>query len=115
KNWTHNNTVGRVIVKVRVAFDSDVMRVRELLLEAGVKHPQVLPGTPSAFLTGFGDIGIDFELMCLVANVAQGLTVRTELYMDILSKFRDARIRIPYPIHEAAVPALPAQASSKIA
>jgi potassium-dependent mechanosensitive channel len=117
KNWTHNNTVGRVIVKVRVAFDSDVMRVRELLLEAGVKHPQVLPGTSSAFLMGFGDIGIDFELMCLVANVSQGMTVRTDLYMDILAKFRDARIKIPYPMHEAAVPALPApvQPSSKIA
>jgi small-conductance mechanosensitive channel len=117
KNWTHNNTVGRVIVKVRVAFDSDVMRVRELLLEVGVKHPEVLPGTPSAFLTGFGDIGIDFELMCLVANVSQGSTVRTDLYIDILRKFRDARIKIPYPMHEAAVPALPpqVQASPKIA
>ena len=112
KNWTHNNTVGRVIVKVRVAFDSDVTRVRELLVEAGVKHPQVLPGTPSAYLTGFGDIGLDFELMCLVANVSQGLTVRTDLYMDILGKFRDARIKIPYPMHETAVPALPAQAEA---
>jgi potassium-dependent mechanosensitive channel len=117
KNWTHNNTVGRVIVKVRVAFDSDVMRVRELLLEAAVKHPQVLPGTPSAFVMGFGDIGIDFELMCLVANVSQGLTVRTDLYMDILGKFRDARIKIPYPMHETGVPALPPQVqpSPKIA
>jgi small-conductance mechanosensitive channel len=109
KNLTRGNTVGRVIIKIRVAFDSDVMRVRELLLEAAVKHPQVLPGTPSVFLMGFGDIGIDFELMCLVGNVSQGWTVRTELYMDILSKLRDARIKIPAPMHEASVPALPAQ------
>src|SRR5262249_22306190 len=61
KNLTRGNTVGRVIVKIRVAFDSDVVRVRELLLEAAVKHPQVLPGTPCVFLMGFGDIGIDFE------------------------------------------------------
>ncbi len=33
KNWTHGNTVGRIIVKVRVAFDSDVARVRDLLVE----------------------------------------------------------------------------------
>jgi small-conductance mechanosensitive channel len=118
KNWTHSNTVGRVIVKVRVAFDSDVMRVRELLLEAGVKHPQVLPGTPSVFLLGFGDIGIDFELICLIGNVSQGMTVRSDLYMDILERFRDARIKIPAPIHEVNVPTLPAPpqaAASKIA
>lgn len=117
KNWTHSNTVGRIIVKVRVTFDSDVIRVRELLLEAAVKHPQVLPGTPSVYLLGFGDIGIDFELMGLIGNVSQGMAVRSDLYMDILGKFRDAHIKIPYPIHEANVPTLPAppQAASKIA
>jgi small-conductance mechanosensitive channel len=117
KNWTHSNTVGRIIVKVRVAFDSDVIRVRELLLEAAVKHPQVLPGTPSVYVLGFGDIGIDLELLCLVGNVAQGMTVRTDLYLDILGKFRDARIKIPAPIHEASVPTLPAtpQTASRIA
>jgi potassium-dependent mechanosensitive channel len=117
KNWTHSNTVGRITIKVRVAFDSDVARVRELLLEAAVKHPQVLPGTPSVYVMGFGDIGIDLEMMCLIGNVSQGLTVRTDLYTDILGKFRDARIRIPYPIHEAGVPAVPVvpQPASRIA
>src|SRR5262249_53024945 len=110
KNLTRSNTMGRVIVKIRVAFDSDVARVRELLLEAAVKHPQVLPGTANVFVMGFGDIGIDVELMCLIGNVSQGLTVRTDLYLDILGKLRDARIRIPYPPHEAGVPNLPAQA-----
>jgi potassium-dependent mechanosensitive channel len=117
KNLTRGNTVGRVIVKIRVAFDTDVMRVRELMLESAVKHPQVLPGTPAVFVMGFGDIGIDMELMCLIGNVSQGATVRTDLYMDILNKLRDARIRIPYPIHDAGVPAAtaPAQAAPKIA
>ena len=107
KNWTHSNTVGRVVVKIRVTFDSDAMRVRELLLESAVKHPGVLPGTPSVFIMGLGDIGVDFELMCVIANVSQGLTVKSELYMDILARFRDARIKIPYPMHESGVPALP--------
>jgi potassium-dependent mechanosensitive channel len=117
KNWTHSNTVGRIIIKVRVTFDSDVGRVRELLVEAAAKHPQVLPGTPSVYVMGLGDIGIDLEMMCLIGNVSQGLTVRTDLYTDILGRFREARIRIPYPMHEAGVPAAPAVplAASKIA
>jgi potassium-dependent mechanosensitive channel len=116
KNWTHSNTVGRITMKVRVAFDTDIARVRELLLEAAVKHPQVLPGTPNVYVMGFGDIGIDVELMCLIGNVSQGLTVRTELYVDILAKFRDARIRIPFPPHEASVPSVQMpQPATKIA
>jgi small-conductance mechanosensitive channel len=85
------------------------------MLEAAVKHPQVLPATPAVYVMGFGDIGIDLELMCQIGNIAQGLTVRTELYMDILSRLRDARIRIPAPVHEASVPVVPPpQAAPKI-
>jgi potassium efflux system protein len=117
KNWTHSNTVGRIIVKVRVTYDSDVTRVRELLLEAAVNHPQVLPGTPAVYVMGFGDIGIDFELICLIGNLSQGMTVRSDLYIDILGKFRDVRIRIPAPPHEANVPSMPMASlpASKIA
>jgi potassium-dependent mechanosensitive channel len=107
KNWTHGNTVGRITVKVRVAYDSNVAKVRELLFECAAKHPKVLQAPPPAvFLMGFGDIGIDFELRCLIGNIEQFWSVRGDLYMEVLSKFRDAGIKIPAPIHEASVPAV---------
>jgi potassium-dependent mechanosensitive channel len=108
KNWTHGNTMGRIVVKVRVTYDSDVAKVRELLLACATKHPQVLQAPPPAvFLIGFGDIGIDFELRCLLGNVEQSFAVRNDLYMDVLQKFRDAGVRIPSPAHEARVPGVP--------
>jgi potassium-dependent mechanosensitive channel len=108
KNWTHGNTVGRIIVKVRVAFDSDVARVRELLLGCATRHPQVLQAPPpTVYLIGLGDIGIDFELRCLLANVEQSPAVRNDLYMEVLGRLRDAGIRIPFPIHDARVPGAP--------
>jgi len=109
KNWTHGNTVGRIIVKVRVAFDSDVARVRDLLVECAKGHPQVLQTTPpAAYLTGLGDIGIDFELRCLLGNIEQSFAVRNDLYLEVLRRFRDGGIRIPAPAHEARVPGVPA-------
>ena len=48
KNWTHGNTMGRVVVKVRVAFDSDAEKVREVLRACGEDHPQVLRAPPPA-------------------------------------------------------------------
>jgi small-conductance mechanosensitive channel len=108
KNWTHGNTLGRIVIKVRVAYDSDVAKVRELLLECGTKHPQVLQATPPAvYLMGFGDIGIDFELRCLLGNIEQSFSVRNDLYLEVLRKFRDAGIRIPFPVHDARVPGVP--------
>jgi potassium efflux system protein len=105
KNWTHGNTVGRIIVKVRVAYDSDVAKVRELLLASAAAHPQVLQTAPPAvYLIGLGDIGIDFELRCLLGNIEQSFVVRNDLYMDVLRRFRDAGIKIPTPAHDARVP-----------
>jgi potassium efflux system protein len=105
KNWTHGNTTGRVIVKVRAAYDSDAEKVREVLLACGAQHPQVLRAPPPAvYLMGFGDIGIDFELRCVLANVEQSLPVRTDLQMEILRRFRDAGIKIPFPVHDARPP-----------
>jgi small-conductance mechanosensitive channel len=105
KNWTHGNTVGRITVKVRVAFDSDAAKVRDSLLACAKGHPQVLQTTPPAvYLTGLGDIGIDFELRCLLGNIEQSFAVRNDLYMEILRRFHDGGIRIPAPAHEARVP-----------
>jgi potassium-dependent mechanosensitive channel len=111
KNWTHGNTTGRVIIKVRAAYDSDAEKVREILLACGSQHPQVLRApSPTVYLMGFGDIGIDFELRCVLANVEQSLPVRTDLQMEILRRFRDAGIKIPFPIHDARPPGPPADA-----
>jgi small-conductance mechanosensitive channel len=108
KNWTHGNTVGRIIVKARVTYDSDATTVRALLLASATNHPQVLRAPPPAvYLMGFGDIGIDFELRCLIGNIEQCFSVRDDLYMAVLRAFRDAGIRIPAPVHEARVPGVP--------
>ena len=111
KNWTHGSTVGRIVVKVRVGYDSDAAKVREILLGCANRHPQVLQRTsPAVYLTGFGDIGLDFELRCLIGNIEQSPSVRDDLNMEILRRFRDARIRIPSPVHVAQVPGLPPEA-----
>jgi small-conductance mechanosensitive channel len=71
----------------------------------GTHHPQVLPVPPPAvYLMGLGDIGIDFELRCLLANVEQSLAVRTDLQMEILRRFREAVVKIPTPVHDTRIP-----------
>jgi potassium-dependent mechanosensitive channel len=105
KNWTHGNTMGRVLVKVRVAFDSDAEKVREVLRACGEDHPQVLRAPPpTVFLVGFADIGLDFELRCLIANVEQSLAVATELRLEILRRFAQHAIRMPFLPHDARPP-----------
>jgi potassium-dependent mechanosensitive channel len=105
KNWTHGNTMGRVLVKVRVAFDSDAEKVREVLRVCGEDHPQVLRAPPPmVYLMGIGDIGLEFELRCVIANVEQSIAVSTELRLEILRRFAQHAIRIAFLPHDARAP-----------
>jgi small-conductance mechanosensitive channel len=107
KNWTHANTLGRVILKVRVGYGSNVAQVRDALAACAREHPLVLRSPPpGVYLMGFGEIGLDFELRCILANVEHALAVKSDLHVAVLERFRTAGIRIPYPSHEERVPGL---------
>jgi len=98
KNWTRSDTLGRVTVAVGVAYDADPDRVRDLLVEAAREHEQVAKSPePYVLLAGFGDSALNFELRCIVVNVRQILTVKSDLNFSILKKLRAAGIEIPFP------------------
>jgi potassium-dependent mechanosensitive channel len=108
KNLTHSDTMGRITVKVRAAYDSDVDAVRDLLVACACEHPQVLQTPPPrVFLMALGDFALELELRCIVANVNYGLTVKSDLQMEILRRFRAAGIKIPVLPHEEPVPGGP--------
>jgi potassium efflux system protein len=106
KNWTRTNTLGRIVVKVGVAYESDPVQVRDILIEIAGTHPQIVQSpAPGAFLLGFGDSALEFELRCVVADVEKALSVRSDLHYAIIKRFREAGIEIPHPQHELRVQA----------
>src|SRR5262249_47622874 len=101
KNWTHANTMGRIILKVGVDYDSDPEQVRDLILECPQEPPQVVEvPPPRALLLNFGDSALEFELRCVVADFDRSLLVKSDLYFAILKRLRAAGIRIPSPQRE---------------
>jgi len=100
KNWTRTNTLGRIVIKVVVAYESDPVQVREILTDIARAHPQIVQSPPpGAFLLGFGlDLAhsaLEFELRCVVADVEKALSVRSDLHYAIIKRFREAGIAIP--------------------
>jgi len=105
KNLTHSDTMGRVTVKLRVAFDSDVEAVRDILIACALEHPQVLQTPPPrVYLIAFGDIGAELELRFIVVNVNFSLTVKSDIQMVILRRLRAAGVKIPVLPHEEPLP-----------
>jgi potassium-dependent mechanosensitive channel len=101
KNWTHANTMGRIILKIGVDYASDPEEVRDLLLECAREHPQVVDvPPPRAMLLNFGDSALEFELRCVVADFDRSLLVKSDLYFAILKRLRAAGVRVPSPQRE---------------
>jgi potassium-dependent mechanosensitive channel len=101
KNWTRANTLGRIVIKVGVAYDSDPVQVREILLDIASAHPQIVQSPPpGVFLLEFGEGALEFELRCVVADVEKALSVRSDLNYAIIKRFREADIEIPHQQRE---------------
>jgi small-conductance mechanosensitive channel len=95
KNWMHRDITGRVVVNVGVAYAVDPDRVREILLAAAKAHKLVLIfPSPSAFLVNFGLTGLEFRLICTVANVNDAFGVESDLRFAVLKRFKEEDIEL---------------------
>ena len=97
KNWTRANTLGRIVIKIAVGYDSDPAQVRDILTGIARTHPQVAQAPPpAAFLVGFGERGLEFELRGVVIDFEKGLSVKSDINYAIVQKFREAGISIAH-------------------
>jgi len=96
-NWTHRNKLGRVEVKINVAYGSDVRRVQALLLDVARGHPSVLRNPePAVIFTNIADTGLEFEIRVFVADITGGLGVQNTLRMAVYEALLAEDIVIPY-------------------
>ncbi|MEO5374398.1 MAG: mechanosensitive ion channel [Alphaproteobacteria bacterium] len=107
-NWTLKDKLGRIDIKVGVAYGSDLDKVRDVMLECATGHPQVL-GDPEPFVVfqDFGDSALLFELRCFTSDVFSRGRVASEMRFELNRRFREEGIDIPYPqrtVHVAPAP-----------
>ncbi|WP_292435392.1 mechanosensitive ion channel domain-containing protein, partial [Mesorhizobium sp.] len=95
-NWTHRNKLGRVDIKVGVAYGSDVKRVHAVLLGICRAHPMVLKNPePFVLFANFGPAALEFEIRVFVADVLNGSIVQNDIRFAIFDIFEDEHIEIP--------------------
>ncbi|MFT5508853.1 MAG: potassium efflux system protein [Hyphomicrobiaceae bacterium] len=98
QNWTHRNTMGRVIVNIGVSYQSDPNEVMALLQEVAANCDALLKyPAPSVVFEEFGASSLDFSVRGYIASVSSMLSAKTALRLGIMQAFRDANIEIPFP------------------
>ena len=96
-NMTHLSKRGRVKVPVGVAYDSDPVLVKEILMDIVSSNANILksPG-PVVFLLGFGADSIDFEIRGILRDVNSITSTRSDINFEILRRFAEEGIEIPF-------------------
>jgi small-conductance mechanosensitive channel len=97
----------QVLLPVQVAYSSNLHLVRDLLLQIAAGHERVLKTrTPHVRMKGFGENGIDLELVLWIEDPEAGEhNLRSDLNWQIWEVFQREKIEIPFPqrvVHQAS-------------
>jgi small-conductance mechanosensitive channel len=107
-NWTRNNRSVRSEIKIGVAYDSDVKKVMQLLLDTAGKHHNVLnKPAPSVIFTDFGPNTLDFVLRIWVRDYDVVATTSSEIRQEVDTEFRAQGVAIAFPQLDVHVKDLP--------
>jgi small-conductance mechanosensitive channel len=97
-NWTENGTILRGSVSVGVSYDSDVEKVKEILLDIANSHPHLIKNPPpKVIFKNFGDSALDFKLIFTYNNGFRVNLIESDIRFLVHKKFKENNIEIPFP------------------
>jgi small-conductance mechanosensitive channel len=104
-NWTQTTRRVRVKLDFSVAYDSEVEKVKDIASAVCLRTARVLQDPPPRILLiAFGESAINFQLRFYIEDPENGIrNVMSDLYEQLLTRFRDAGIVIPVPQRDVRV------------
>ncbi|WP_137886948.1 mechanosensitive channel MscK [Pseudomonas sp. 2FE] len=96
-NWSLTDTVTRVIIKVGVAYETDLPLARKLMMQACVENPRVLRDPePLLFFLTIGANTFDFELRFHVRELGDRNPATDEILTRIALSFREQGVEMAF-------------------
>jgi potassium efflux system protein len=112
-NWTLTDSISRVVIPVGIAYGSDTVLARKILLEEAQKNRLVLKDpAPHTMFTKFGESSLDLELRIFIADREHWVEVVDSMHTQIDEAFKRAGIEIAFPqrdLHIRSAPGLDVQ------
>ncbi len=96
-NWTHSNSNCKVNVHVNVAMDTDVEKMKSILLSAVENVEGILVGKRiAASIDDISENSLKFELEFWITNVRNEGRIKAIIFENINSMMKEAKINSPY-------------------
>ena len=96
-NWSLSDTTTRLVIRIGVAYGSDLDKVKKVLLQAATEHPKVMHDPePAVFFTAFGASTLDHELRLYVRELRDRSHTVDELNRAVDRLCRENNIDIAF-------------------
>ena len=96
-NWSLNDTVTRVIVKIGVAYETDLALARQLMMQAAEENPRVLRDpAPLLFFLTISASTFDYELRFHVRELGDRNAATDEILTRIALTFREHKVEMAF-------------------
>ena len=105
-NWTRKDSRQRYELEFSVAYNTDIRKLPEFIINKVSSHPQVLdePEKPDCEIKEFGDSGILFGVEYWIEGIDDGKNrVGSDLLMMIWETLQEHNIEIPFPQREVRI------------
>ena len=100
-NWTLSDRLRRVDFPVGVNYGADPKKVIDLLVTVASADPRVMKKPPpNAFLLGYGESSINFELRVWIDESNSQTEIRSDLATAVYEAVTAAGMSFPYPQRE---------------
>lgn len=97
-NWSNEKILTRFNVSVGVAYGSDTVLVKKILLDIANNNELIAKDPePAVMFSDFGDSSLDFKLFFWTDNLWKIERLRSDIRFLIDLKFRENNITIPFP------------------
>ncbi len=102
-NWTLSDERRRKVLQIKVAFDSDIETVLEIMRSVALANSDVLKDPePLPTFQGFGDYYLEFKLYYwLTENL---IVAQSDIAIAVYKGLREANIATPMPIQKLVMP-----------
>jgi len=97
-NWTLNDAITRVVIKIRVAYGSDVDQVQDLLMQVVTNEEDILTiPAPQVFFLEHGESALNFEARVFVERTDNRLPITHAINTGFNRILAKHNISIPFP------------------
>jgi small-conductance mechanosensitive channel len=101
-NWTYSNKHARIEIDVRVSYDSDLKKAKQIMIQCAQEYPRLLRNLEiECYLTKLDDFDVKIVLYFWIIDIIEGrMLAKSDVLLNILEKFKQNDIKIPFPKRE---------------